>query len=74
MQSVKRVSIRAISIKYGLPPAVVSRAITSGELSAVLVTTETGRERAYIAPEDAEHWFNERLSVSAGISSVGGTA
>lgn len=68
MQSVKRVSIRAVALKYGLPPTVVSRAISLGELPAVVITTETGRERAYIAPEDAEHWFNERLSAPVGGS------
>ena len=72
MQSAKRLSIRAVAIRYGLPPAVVSRAVASGDLPAVLVTTATGRERAYISPDDAEHWFNERLSVSASNSSVGG--
>jgi hypothetical protein len=73
MQPTKRLSIRAVAMRYGLPPAVVSRAISAGELPAVVVTTETGRERAYISPDDAEHWFRERLSVSAG-SSVGGSA
>ena len=71
MQSSKRVSIRAVAMRYGLPPAVVSRAIASGDLPAVVVSTETGRERAYISPDDAEHWFQQRLSVSAGAS-VGG--
>lgn len=73
MQSTKRLSIRAIAMRYGLPPTVVSRAVAAGDLPAVLVTTTTGRERAYILPEDAEHWFNERLSVSSSNSSMGGS-
>ena len=73
MNTTKRLSIRAVAIRYGLPPAAVSRAVNAGELPAVVVTTETGRERAYISPDDAEHWFRERLSVSAG-STVGGNA
>ena len=43
---------------YGIPARVVSRAITNGELPAVITITETGRERAYISNEDADHWFN----------------
>jgi hypothetical protein len=45
-------------MKFGLPPRVISRAITSGELPAVLTTTETGRERAYVSEDDAISWFN----------------
>lgn len=73
MQSVKRLSIRAVALRYGLPPSVVARAISSGELPAIVVTTDTGRERAYIAPEDAEHWVTERLSIGASTSPVGGS-
>lgn len=73
MQPTKRLSVRAVAMRYGLPPAVVSRAVNAGELPAVVVTTQTGRERAYISPDDAENWFRERLSVSVG-SSVGGSA
>ena len=36
----------------------MSRAIASGELPAVLTTTETGRERAYVSEDDAVFWFN----------------
>lgn len=61
-------------MKYGLPPAAVSRAVSSGELPAVIVTTESGRERSYISPEDADRWFHEMLTVSVGDSSFGGLA
>jgi hypothetical protein len=50
-------SIRNVAMTYGIPPRVVSRAVSTGELPAVLTKTETGRERAYILSEDAEHWF-----------------
>jgi hypothetical protein len=43
---------------YGIPARIVSRAISNGELPAVLTVTETGRERAYISYEDAANWFN----------------
>ena len=54
----KRLSVRSISMKFGLPPRVISRAIAFGELPAVLTTTETGRERAYVSEDDAISWFN----------------
>lgn len=47
---------------FGLPPRVVSRAISFGELPAVITTTETGRERAYVAEEDAVAWFKSLTS------------
>ena len=53
----KRLSIRSISIKYGLPPRVISRAVSKGELPAVITTTETGRERVYVSEFDADVWF-----------------
>lgn len=43
---------------YGIPARIVSRAISSGELPAVVTVTETGRERAYISYEDAARWFD----------------
>jgi hypothetical protein len=48
---------------YGLPARTVSRAIESGELQAIITTTETGRERAYISSADAANWF-ESLATS----------
>ena len=60
----KRLSIRSISMKFGLPPRVISRAIASGELPAVLTTTETGRERAYVSEDDAIFWFNSLTTTS----------
>jgi hypothetical protein len=60
----KRLSIRSIALMFGLPPRVISRAIASGELPAVLTTTETGRERAYVSEEEANIWFNSLTSAS----------
>ena len=60
----KRLSIRGIALMFGLPPRVISRAIASGELPAVLTTTETGRERAYVSEEEANIWFNSLTSAS----------
>ena len=60
----KRLSIRSIALKFGLPPRVISRAIASGELPAVLTITETGRERAYVSEEEANIWFNSLTSAS----------
>jgi len=53
----KRLSVRAIALKYGLPTRVIFRAVSVGELPAVLTKTETGRERVYILINDAESWF-----------------
>jgi hypothetical protein len=60
-QTQRRMSVRAVATAYGIPARVVSRAISAGELPAILTTTETGRERAYISASDAAHWF-EALS------------
>lgn len=57
METQKRLSVRAIALKYGLPTRVISRAVSMGELPAVLTKTETGRERAYILIDDADSWF-----------------
>lgn len=72
MTTARRLSVRAVSLRYGLPPGVVSRAVASGSLPAAVVVTGSGRERAYISPEDADKWFRELLSVGVGNSSVGG--
>jgi hypothetical protein len=53
---------------FGLPPRVVSRAVSFGELPAVLTTTETGRERAYVSEEDAITWFNSLTSSTEEVS------
>ena len=50
-------SIRNVALTYGIPARTVSRAVSSGELPAVVTKTETGRERAYISSDDAERWF-----------------
>jgi hypothetical protein len=61
MTTERRVSIRNVSIRYGIPTGVVARAVTVGELPAIVTKTETGRDRVYIAPSDADAWF-ENLS------------
>jgi len=74
MTAERRLSIRAVAMRYGLPPKVVSRSVASGDLPAVVVPTDTGRERAYISPEDADHWFRGLLTTSSvGSSSFGGS-
>ena len=54
-----------------MPPRVVTRAIWSGELSAIKTTTETGRERVYILTDDADTWFDS-LSLNQKSVSIGG--
>lgn len=56
-QTQRRMSIRNVALTYGIPARTVSRAVSSGELPAVVTKTETGRERAYISSDDAERWF-----------------
>lgn len=56
-QTQRRMSVRNVAMTYGIPPRVVSRAVSIGELPAVVTKTETGRERIYILNEDAERWF-----------------
>lgn len=72
LKTQKRLSIRATAMRYGIPTRIVSRALYLGHLSAVKVTTETGRERFYILVDDADVWFNS-LSSSVSTVSVGGT-
>jgi hypothetical protein len=57
-------SIRNVAMTYGIPARTVARAVSTGELPAVLTKTETGRERSYISAEDAQVWF-ESLSAQA---------
>jgi hypothetical protein len=56
-QTKRRMSIRNAAMTYGIPARTVSRAIELGELPALRTITETGRERAYILPEDVERWI-----------------
>jgi hypothetical protein len=56
-QTQRRMSIRSVAIAYGIPARVVARAVSTGQLPAVVTLTETGRERAYISHEDAAEWF-----------------
>ena len=55
-------SIRNVALTYGLPSRVVARAVENGELKAVKTITDTGRERSYIAKNDAEVWFTSLFS------------
>lgn len=57
-QTQRRLSIRAVATTYGIPARTVSRAVSSGELPAIVTITETGRERAYISADDAAEWFD----------------
>lgn len=72
LKTQKRLSIRATAMRYGIPTRTVSRALYLGDLSAIKVTTETGRERFYILVDDADIWFNS-LSLNTASISVGGT-
>jgi len=54
-------SVRSVAMTYGIPARTVARAVSAGELPAVITKTETGRDRAYISNEDAQKWF-ESLS------------
>lgn len=58
IQMQKRLSIRAVALRYGIPSRVVSRAVWIGDLNAITTTTETGRDRVYILIEDADKWFS----------------
>lgn len=58
---------------YGLPARVVARAVETGDLPAVRTITETGRERVYILPEDAQSWFRS-LHTSGQLASASGSA
>ena len=71
METQKRLSVRAVALKYGLPTRVISRAVSVGELPAVLTKTETGRERAYILSEDADSWFSSLLTSNDDYAVVG---
>lgn len=53
----RRLSVRGIATKHGVPTGAVLRAIESGELSAVMIKTPSGQERYHIAEEDAERWI-----------------
>ena len=43
IQGQKRLSIRAVALRYGIPSRVVARAVWLGELNAIKTTTETGQ-------------------------------
>lgn len=60
----RRLSIRAVAMAYGIPARTVSRAVASGQLPALVTITETGRERVYIAPDDAATWFESLANVA----------
>jgi hypothetical protein len=50
-------SIRNVAMTYGIPARTVARAVSTGELPAIITKTETGRDRAYISHDDAAKWF-----------------
>ena len=65
MEQTKRLmSIRAVAMTYGIPTRTVIRAACSGELPAIKTVTETGRERIYILPADAESWISSMVSTA----------
>lgn len=67
MDSEKRLSIRAISLRCGLPPRVVFRAYNSGDLLGIKLITETGRTRIYISIDDADNWIKTLLPVGSSV-------
>lgn len=64
----KRMSVRAVARTHGIPARTVSRAVESGSLPAVKTVTETGRERVYISPEDAQQWVNGLVVISSQLT------
>lgn len=60
----KKMSIRAVARAHGIPARTVARAVDSGSLPAVKTTTETGRARVYISPEDAQQWVSGLVVIS----------
>ena len=67
-QATKRMSVRAVARAHGMPARTVSRAVESGSLPAVRTVTETGRERVYISPEDAQQWVDGLVVISSSLS------
>lgn len=51
-------SVRNIALTYGIPARAVARAIKNGDLPAIKLTTQTGRERSYVSIIDADVWFS----------------
>lgn len=66
----KRMSIRNVALTYGIPSRAVARAVDSGDLPAVKIATETGRERSYIAKADADAWFSALFTSGASVEDV----
>lgn len=64
----KRMSVRAVARAHGIPARTVSRAVESGSLPAVKTVTETGRERVYISPEDAQQWVSSLVVISSQLT------
>jgi len=58
----KRLSVRKVALLHGIPQRVVARAVAQGELPALKIRTETGRERAYIAHDDAIAWIDSLMT------------
>jgi hypothetical protein len=72
MQYTRRMSIRGVAMTYGLPARAVARAVAVGDLPAARTVTETGRERVYILPQDAEAWV-ESLNAQEQLASASGS-
>jgi hypothetical protein len=64
----KRMSIRAVALLHGMPARTVARAVDSGALPAVRTVTETGRERVYISPEDAQQWVDGLVVIASKLT------
>lgn len=61
----RRMSVRNVALTYDIPARAVARAIENGELPAIKLVTETGRERFYVAPTDADAWFESLFTVES---------
>jgi hypothetical protein len=63
-------SMRNVAITYGIPARAVARAIENGELPAIKLITETGRERLYVSTSDADLWVSSLLTVDSQLEKV----
>lgn len=66
----KRMSVRNVALTYGIPSRAVARAVDNGDLPAVKMITETGRERSYIAKTDADLWFASLSTAASQLEDV----
>lgn len=63
----RRMSVRNVALTYGIPARAVARAIENGELPAIKLTTQTGRERSYVSSTDAATWFVSLFTVESAL-------